>query len=65
MNNKIEMNCQGCKSYIDGRDKDVLWHCYVRSMKMQANCPCKICIIKSVCVDECKERKEYVDGESM
>ena len=45
--------CKGCLSYIEASCSAFGANPYLK------NCPCSYCLVKSVCVDGCKEYLKY------
>ena len=58
--NKLDRTiCEGCASYkIFGMNEKAI-PCIVSPIKGNKQCPCLICLIKSMCENSCKEYREY------
>jgi hypothetical protein len=47
-----DKECKGCKAYNTH-------HCNMSFKYKSIECPCLYCLIKGICVDDCKEIDKY------
>lgn len=47
------MACKGCAGF------EIKSNCQLIIGNRDKDCPCKVCLIRSMCIDTCKEYKVY------
>jgi hypothetical protein len=57
---KTKPECEGCKAYLDEYN-DFNVFCGLPSNKNGVECPCMICVVKSMChLSQCDDFKNYL-----
>jgi len=47
------MACKGCAGF------EIKSNCQLINTNKDKDCPCKVCLIRSMCIDTCNEYKAY------
>ena len=52
--------CKGCRTFMDSfKNPDVFSGCSTILVRKADECPCKICLVKGVCITSCEEYKDF------
>ncbi len=49
------MSCKGCRTKIDTSQFTRINKCIIKTNAPNRNCPCKVCVIKPMCCNQCEE----------